>query len=203
MKIHNVAQNTDEWMQLRAGIPTASAFDKIITPTGRKSTQVDEYANLLLAEIITGKSISTWKGNAHTERGKELEADAVACYEMVTGNITKPGGFITNCGLGCSPDRLIGLSGGLEIKCPAAHTHLSYMLNNKIESIYIPQVQGQIYVTGSMYWDWMSYHPDFEPVIIRVARDDDYLLKMFEYMQDFFELLKEKKARLIELKYTI
>ncbi len=203
MQIHNVEQNTDEWRRLRAGIPTASAFDKIISPLGKRSKQADEYANLLLAENIIGEPISTWQGNSYTERGKELEADAVACYELVTGVKTKAGGFITRNGMGCSADRLVGDDGLLEIKCPAAHTHLRYMLNNVMESDYIPQVQGQQYVANRQWCDRMSYHPDMEPVIIRVKRDEEYLLKMSEYMDDFFKLLETKKARLIELGYTI
>jgi hypothetical protein len=40
MKIHNCTQGTEEWRKLRAGIPTASEFHKIITPkTGQLSKQ--------------------------------------------------------------------------------------------------------------------------------------------------------------------
>lgn len=203
LKIHNILQNTPEWLQLRSGIPTASAFDKIISPTGKKSTQADGYANQLLAEIITGNPISTFKGSFHTERGKELEPDAVACYEMVTGNKTAAGGFITNKGAGCSADRLVGDLGLLEIKCPAAHTHIEYMLNDKMEPEYIPQVQAQLYISGRAWCDWMSYHPDLELVIIRVKRDEKYLLDMSEYLDAFFALLEQKRTRLLELGYTI
>jgi len=203
LKIHDVTQNSGDWLQLRVGIPTASSFDKIITPTGKKSTQADKFANLLLAEIITGKPANIFQGNFHTERGKEFEPDAVACYELITRSKTKPGGFVTNLGAGCSADRLIGGNGLLEIKCPAIHTHIEYMLNNVMEPEYIPQVQGQLYVTGRAWCDWMSYHPDLEPVTIRVERDEDYISKMALYMAEFFELLKAKRTRLIALGYTI
>lgn len=203
LKIHDVTQNSGDWLQLRVGIPTASSFDKIITPTGKKSTQADKYANILLAEIITGEAVNTFVGNAHTDRGKKLEPDAVACYELTSGNKTEIVGFATNSGVGCSPDRLIGNDGLLEVKCPAIYTHIEYMLNNEVESSYIPQVQGQLYVTDRKWCDWMSYHPDLEPVIIRVMRDEEYLTKMAVYMAEFFELLKSKKERLVNLGYTI
>jgi len=35
--IHEVEQNTPEWLTLRLGIPTASMFDKIVTPAGKFS----------------------------------------------------------------------------------------------------------------------------------------------------------------------
>ena len=34
MIIHEVEQGSGDWLKLRLGIPTASEFDKIITPTG-------------------------------------------------------------------------------------------------------------------------------------------------------------------------
>ena len=202
MKMHNdIIQGSDEWLQLRSGIPTASSFDKIITPTGKQSAQADGYANLLIAELITGKPEEIWRGNMWSERGKVLEPDAVLLYEMQTDRKTDIVGFVTRAGMGCSPDRLIGDDGLLEIKSPAPHTHVEYLLKNTIDPGYIPQVQGQMYVTGRKWVDWYSYYPELPPVIIRVERDEAYLEKLAQYMADFFTLLESKKARLIELGY--
>ena len=58
MIIHGCEQGTDEWFQARCGIPTASSFDKLITPTGKPSTQADAYMHQLLAEWVMGEKIS-------------------------------------------------------------------------------------------------------------------------------------------------
>ena len=34
MKVHDVAQRSEAWMNLRSGIPTASEFDNLVTPKG-------------------------------------------------------------------------------------------------------------------------------------------------------------------------
>jgi hypothetical protein len=41
MITHDVTQGSPEWLEARLGIPTASEFDKIITPTGKPSTQYE------------------------------------------------------------------------------------------------------------------------------------------------------------------
>jgi hypothetical protein len=197
MKIYNVEQGSPEWFAARAGVPTASEFNKIITPTGRASTQADKYANKLLADIIAGKPVNDFEATAYMDRGKELEAQAVSYYEFHTDTSTEIVGFITDDEgrYGCSPDRLIGDDGLLEIKCPAAHTHIDYALNG-FDKDYYPQVQGQLLVTGRKWCDWMSYHPDLPPVIIRITRDSEYLFKMLAELATFRNLLDEKKQKL-------
>jgi len=59
MIVHDVDQNTDEWFQLRLGIPSASEFDKLITSSGSRSKQLDAYANRLVAERLTGSTGAT------------------------------------------------------------------------------------------------------------------------------------------------
>lgn len=198
---HNVEQGSAEWRQLRLGIPTASEFDRIITPSGKASTQDEAYANKLLAEIITGSPIDEFEGNSWTDRGKELEADAVAFYELQKNLNTSPVGFVTDDArsMGTSPDRLVGEDGLLEIKCPAPHTHVQYLLNNTIDRKYYPQVQGQLLVTGRKWVDWLSYHPEMPPVIIRVERDGFYLDSMNMLLFAFWKKLKDKRAILTKM----
>ena len=50
MIISEHEQGTDEWMQERIGIPTASNFDKIFTTTLKPSSTSKTYLNTLLAE---------------------------------------------------------------------------------------------------------------------------------------------------------
>lgn len=203
MIIHDVTQGGDEWKRLRAGLPTASEFDKIVTTTGKPSTQYDAYINKLLAEIITGKPVDTFEGNAHTERGNELEPAAVAFYELQRDVEAVKVGFVTNDEgtYGCSPDRLLGDDGLLEVKCPAPHTHVGYLLNPNVDRKYYPQLQGQLLVTGRQWVDIISYHPEIQPVIIRVERDLKFLEELSRLLRDFTAALNERKAKLIDKGY--
>lgn len=204
MKIHDVEQNTPEWHAARAGIPTASCFDKICTPTGKASTQAEGYANLLIAEWMTGGQVETWAGNQWSERGHELEADAAAYYEMVKQVKLEKIGFVTDDAgtMGASPDRKIeGLNRLVEIKCPSPAVHISYLLNNKIDQGYNSQLQGQLLVTGFDGVDIISYCPGLPSIIIPNERDPIYLGTMRRMIDNFNEMLAEKKARIIELGY--
>ena len=95
MKIHNVQQNTPEWEYLRAGMPTASAFDRIVTPTGKLSKQSRDYKAWLLAERVMRKPIET-KKTSWMDRGTEFESEAVEFLEGVLEVKTERIGFVTN-----------------------------------------------------------------------------------------------------------
>lgn len=182
MKIHDLIQGSTAWHKARAGIPTASAFSKIWTAKMNKlSSQADDYENRLVAERITGTPIDDFKGTLWMERGRELEADAVAFYEMATGFECRACGFLTNDAgtFGASPDMLVYKDGklirGLELKCPAPGTHVGYVLNpTGAYDDYKPQVQGNILASGLSEWDVMSYHPEMKPSIYTASIDMDY-----------------------------
>lgn len=202
MQIHNdIEQGSPEWFAIRAGIPTASCFDKVLSPTGKMSTQAGVYANDLLAEIMTGGAVQQWEGNQWTERGNELEAEAVLFYEMQKGIETNEVGFVTNYSVGCSPDRFVGDDGLLEVKCPKASTQIKYLLEDKLEAKYIPQIQGQLYVTGRKWCDWLAYSDELPSIIIRVERDEQYITSLSGALQKLLTAIEEKKQRMIELGY--
>lgn len=197
MKIFSVQQGTTEWLALRAGIPTASQFDRIITPQGKASGQVEKYLFALLAERMMGhpiiEQISAWM-----QRGNEMEAEAVDFYESQRELETEPIGFITNDEgtIGASPDRLVGEDGLLEIKVPAEHTHVSYLLKKAVDQAYYPQVQGQLWISGRKWLDILSYHPEMPPALIRVERDEAFIALLIEAVGHFSVLLEEYAADL-------
>lgn len=204
MIIHNIEQGSPEWFAARAGIPTASEFDKIITPaTGKASTQADGYQNRLVAEIIAGRPLQTFTGNIWTERGKDLEQEAADYYAFIRGVELEKVGFVTddNRTMGCSPDRLVGDEGMLEIKVLAPHTHVEYMLSGKTEQFHRPQTQGQLLVTGRVWVDTLAY---FEPkpelsIIVRSERDVEYLDKLAGLLAEFNAGVQRKLAMLKEM----
>ena len=179
MKVYNFEQRTPEWYEVRLGRPTASNFGKILTATGKPSTQSEGLINSLVQELISGQM--EWsEPNEWMQRGIDLEPQACAMYEFITGNKVEHVGFCLHDDIdaGCSPDGLIGEDGGLEIKCPAPNTHIGYLRDNKCPSKYLLQVQGSMWVTGRQWWDFMSFHPDYPELIVRVNRDDDLINKL-------------------------
>ena len=199
MKVIDCLQGSTEWLAARAGIPTASAFDRILTPKGKPSTQAEKYMHQLLAERMMGRPVlqvpTYWMG-----RGIALEGEAVDFYEGVRDLDTTVIGFITNDEgtIGASPDRFVGEDGLLEIKCPAEHTHVGYLLTKGVDAEYWPQCQGQLWVTGRRWLDIMSYNPEMPPALIRVERDEEYIKTLSVAVTEFSASLERKATELRE-----
>lgn len=192
-------QRSDEWYEARLGIPTASSFNKLITSTGKPSSQAQGYINQLIAEAVTGK-----RPEGHTseamQRGIEMEADALQWYELLTDNRVENTGFWRHPDVACgaSPDGLVGLEGLIEIKCPLPHNHVKYVRANKVPSEYVPQVQGQLWVLDRKWCDFLSYNEDLPPMLIRVTRDEEFIKALAEQVRNASQIIEEEAKKLKE-----
>jgi len=200
MKVHDCVQGTEQWLQLRAGIPTSSEFDKIITPkTGKPSGQAENYMFGLIAERLMGhpciEYMSHWM-----DRGSQMEAEAVAFYEFQRDQETEKIGFLTNDEgtIGSSPDRFVGDDGLLEIKVPKESTHVGYLLKEAVDQAYFPQVQGQLWISGRQWVDILSYHPEMPPALIRVERNEPFILMLQAAVNAFSSALEANYHVLLE-----
>jgi len=201
MRVIDCLQGTTEWLAARAGIPTASCFDKIVTPkTGKPSASAEKYLHRLLAEKIMGRPIVEAAVTSWMSRGTELEAEAVAYYETKRERDTVRVGFLTNDAgtIGASPDRLVGDVGLLEIKCPSEAVHVGYLLGGTIEQEHVLQTQGQLWIAEDREWlDLCAYHPEMPPCIVRVERNEKIIAMLADHVGAFAEALAEatRKAR--------
>jgi putative phage-type endonuclease len=182
--IKDIEQGSDEWLQLRLGVATASNFDKIITTTGKQSATLEKYALKLATDLMLSSPEPSYK-NGIMERGNELEPLARQAYQEETFSIVEEiTMFKSDCGnFGYSPDGLVGEDGLIEIKCPLATTHFQYIIDNKVPIDYWQQLQGGLWVSGRKYIDFVSYHPNFKTkqlFVKRVERDEDYIAKLAE-----------------------
>jgi len=193
MIIFDHEQRSAEWYAVRAGIPTASSFDKIITTKGEPSKQKKTYLYKLAGERITGKAEESYQNGA-MQRGCDLEDEARNLYQIVMDNVVTKVGFCLSDGkakYGASPDGLVGERGLIEIKCPSVSTHVGYLLENKLPTDYIQQVQGELLVTGREWADFVSYYPGMKPLIIRVERDEEFLKSLQIELEIFCTELEE------------
>ena len=183
MKIINVEQGSDEWLQIRLGVATASNFSKIVTSKGEIAKPYAEYALKLASETLLDEPEDSYK-SADMERGNELEPLAREAYEEYNFCQVKEVGFmLSDCkNYGYSPDGLVGEDGLIEIKCPKANNHAKYLAGKKCPTEYIAQVQGGLMISGRKWCDFVSYHPDFkegcEIFVCRVTRDEDFISKL-------------------------
>lgn len=196
MKVINCEQLSEEWFKARLGVPSASNFHKVVTPTGKQSSQLDSYVNALASEIITGSQYSSFASDAML-RGQELEPIARASFEFEWSVEVEELGFCMreDIKVGCSPDGMIQLDNnfeGLEIKCPLAHNQLSYLRDGGLPTKYMQQVQGSMYVMDFDVWNFYSYHPDFaENLSVKVYRDEEFIKKLADTLTRATDLISE------------
>lgn len=198
-------QRSPEWFAIRAGIPTASDAGKLITSTGKKSTQQADYAYQLAADLYAGKPLDRWEGNASTERGRELEGEALKAYREDTGAWIETVGFCTDDDgyYGCSPDGLTD-DGMVEIKCLGAKNHVKALVyHNKTKCAppdYIPQVHMQMLVCNRGWCDLFYYHPDLPNLIVRQYKVDTLQRALIEQLEicieardNFLNIIKKEE----------
>ena len=198
MKVLNFEQGSPEWFAARVGIPTASRFKDIITPAkGDKSKSYTTYLYELLAERVTGEKSDTFTSE-WMQRGNDLEPMARSAYEFIHEISIDEVGFILNDAetIGVSPDGLIGIDGGLEIKCPKPSTMVKYIIEDELPDIYKPQVMGNLWISEREWWDFIAYHPNMDLLIKRVYRDEAYIKKMQQHITDFVDELGEKYQKI-------
>ena len=198
MIVYDFPQGSDPWKQARLGVVTASGLDRILTgKTLKPSAQQDAYLHQLVAEMVIGAPLDD-ASSEFMERGVQMEGEAADFYAYSRGSTLSTVGFITRDDgrVGCSPDRLVGDDGLLEIKCPAAHTHVSYVINpDALVTAYRAQVQGQMLVTGRKWVDLMAFNPAMSEVVVRVEPDKKYLDALVPELESFLKRLDEALAK--------
>lgn len=181
MIIHEVEQGSQKWLELRAMVPTASEFSKILTPTGKPSAQAKSIARLCAAGmlgIVEEDRVNTWA----MERGKELESQARLYYAAQFGPVHKVGLItddeIERATCGCSPDSLVGEDGVIEIKCNKLDIFLGILEKNEVPTEHLPQIQGALMITERKWCDFVAYHPGLPLFVKRVYPDLEYQAKL-------------------------
>lgn len=203
MIVHDVIQGSAEWLQCRAGIPTASELNKLITPAKRQLSVgdgVQTYIAEKVAERWLGRPLESFSGGV-MEQGQVREADALAWLEKeMRCDLTRP--FLTTDDgtFGCSPDAITHdgeFIVGFEVKAPQPPQHVRWLLECEpgcCPRDHFLQCQGAIYVTDSMGWHFISWCPPFPTLKVCVPRD--------EKVQDLIRIAVTNVTTEIEKKYA-
>lgn len=198
-------QGSDEWFAERCGFATASRFKDVLAKVksgeaaGRRN-----YRAQLVCERLTGRPAESYT-NAAMEWGTATEPVARMAYEARTGNIVIETGFIKHdlIPAGASPDGLVGDDGMTEFKCPNTATHIDTLLKG-MSPDHMPQVQGQMWITGRQWVDFVSFDPRLpermQLHIQRIERDAEYIktleAEVIAFLSEVFDTIEqlEKKA---------
>jgi hypothetical protein len=168
-------QGSDQWLQARCGLPTASTIGKLLTPkldvanndTSRGLTET------LVAERITGHvdyvhpSFDMQLGTMNEPLARDLYREQFAPVHEIGFAVRDIGGLK----LGGSPDGLVGEQGGIEIKSRRPKTHLRTILSNTVPAENMAQIQTLMLILERDWFDYVSYCQGFPLFVIRVYPD--------------------------------
>jgi hypothetical protein len=201
LQIINCEQGSPEWFAARAGIPTASEFATVMAKGkgGADSKTRRTYMLKLIGERLTGQPMESFS-NVHMERGKAMEDEARDLYAMVSGNDPQPVGFMRRGEAGASPDSLIDTDGLLEVKTKLPHLQIEVLLAKRLPPEHVAQVQGQLWISGRSWLDFVSYWPGLPLFTFRVQRDETYIATIKTEVDDFLGELAGVIAQLKDYK---
>jgi putative phage-type endonuclease len=201
MIIHDVPQLSPEWFKLREKRMTAS-HAQAIAANGKG---LNTYITKLMQEYYSSKEPDRFH-NKDTERGNELEDSAAFLYQMETGyNVQKVGFVEYSEYVGCSPDLFVdvfaGESGMAQIKCPDDKVYFQYLLDGKIDTKYMWQMQMEMMICGKVFNDYVVYNPNFDKKIIihRVGPSPDSFYKLGLGFKSGVKLIKEIEEKIKHL----
>lgn len=197
---NNIEQGTNEWLNLRLGIVTASCMQNLLTAQFAIADNETSrnYMYELIAEIFTGEPKVGFK-NEDTIRGTVDEPYARNSYNERHGLEIEEVGFITNSfngGLiGYSPDGLVSDDGLVEFKNCGAKMHVKTIIEQIVPSKFVAQIQTGLLVTGRKWIDFVMRCdglPDFEKRVYPDAKLHETIIKAVQTLYEKIEINKNK-----------
>lgn len=172
-------QGSEEWLEARRGLITASTLGKLITPSTLKPADNETSRTLILtlaAERITGRidyvhpTFDMQRGTDDEPFARDLYADNYAPVTEV-GFITRTDGDVT---VGYSPDGLVDETGLIEIKSRKPREQIRTFLDDRVPGYNIAQLQMGLWITGREWIDFVSYSAGLPLYVKRVYPSDQW-----------------------------
>ena len=189
LKIYeDLEQGTDEWLEARRGIVTASEVHKLLTSRGAVATNqtAREYIAELAAERITGHVEDVYVSR-EMELGTLNEPYARDGYAEYKGVQVDEVGFMVReydgYKLGFSPDGLVSDEGLIEIKSRKPRIQINTILRDGVPNGNMAQIQMGLLVSGRKWCDYVSYSGGLPLWICRVLPDQHWQKNILEAVE--------------------
>lgn len=175
-------QGSDEWMDQRRGIVTASMVGRLLTTTGKVAN--NDTSRTLTAQLVAER-ITGWTDPVFVSddmlRGHDDEPRAVAVYEEHYAPVETVGFMVRDIDggdfgyrIGYSPDGLVGDDGLIEVKSRRAKKQLQTILEDEVPAENYAQLQCGLLVSGRAWIDYCSYAGGMPFYVKRVFPDPDW-----------------------------
>lgn len=197
-------QRSAEWFSARLGCATASKFRAVMSKlkSGKPAQARIDYAIELVTERLSGQptphfTTAAMQWGVDQEPGARIEYEFKRSVEVIETGFVRHPSLLT----GASPDGLVGEEGLIEIKCPSSVTHVETLLGGMPDD-HMPQIQGQLWVTGRAWCDFVSYDPRMPKAlqlyVQRIPRDDIYIANLDLEVRQFLAEVDDLERQLRE-----
>ena len=183
--VETTTQRDVAWFAARTGKATASKFKDVLAKlkNGNSSEARNKYLIEIVVERLTGQSAQHFT-NAAMQWGTDREAEANVSYCEKFNVEVDSTGFVRHPTIeaGASPDGLVDWDGLIEIKCPFnSANHIQTWLTG-MPPEHMAQVQGQMWVTGRQWCDFVSFDPrmplTLQTYVQRIPRDEAFIANL-------------------------
>lgn len=174
-------QRSEEWFKARVGVITGSRVGAILGVNPYQ--KADDVLRDMVREHFGAEKEFT--GNAATNHGERMEPVALAFYKAKSGNEVDEVGLVKHDKfdwLGASPDGLIGIDGGLEIKCPY-WAKTPYSVHEKPS--YFAQCQHVMEVCDIEWMDFLCYISEENFLLERLVRNREWFAEALPKLEAF------------------
>lgn len=167
-------QRTPEWHQAKCGVISGTRFAAAMA--GRDTAaRANLIADLAVERVYGVAEDEDRYVSPAMQHGIDIEDEAFAWYAFGTDEPVMQAMFVLHGAysfIGVSPDLLVGGNGMAQVKCPERSAHVELICKRKLPSKYRWQVQGEMWVCGRGWSDFVSYHKVIGGEVLRVMRDD-------------------------------
>jgi predicted phage-related endonuclease len=136
-----------------------------VTKAGKPSAARTKLMHEILAERLTGDVVPHFV-NDLMRWGLEQEPAAKEAFEVATGSLLIPCGFVDHPEIGdfgATPDSLLDRDAVVEFKCPQTTTHIAWKLAGVVPEQHRPQILAQLACTGRTRAVFVSFDPRVPP----------------------------------------
>jgi hypothetical protein len=198
------------WLASRCGNLNGSRTAEMLdfTAKGAEGAKRKALKIEILAERLTGDAVPHFV-NQFMQWGLEQEPHAKSAYELATGQMLLPCGYILHPTIECygsTPDSLIGSDAIAEFKCPQTTTHLTWMLAGGVPEQHKPQILSQLACTGRERAVFVSFDPrirderkrlfiaEWVPEKAEIEAVEEAARKFLDEVEKMFQQLTEREA---------
>jgi putative phage-type endonuclease len=207
-KFIDCEQRSSEWFKVRCGRITASHMGELTaylkSGKGEMKARAD-YRMQLLSERLTGQVAQHFVTN-EMKWGQEQEEYARSSYEQRKGVMVDSIGFAIHPSLdfaGSSPDGLVDLDSGIEIKCLTTARHLEIWKSREVPQDYYDQCQWNMQCCEREKWDFVCFDsrlPEhLQLLIIPVTYDE---ARVADLESEAIKMNAEVEQMIAELRVT-